>query len=146
MAKGVCVRPPGVGDVAGEVVVVDEEATRVLELELAPRQALPWHFHTNFDRRYCLSGAVVVYANGIGHPTAPVPTAPDTGDTVMSRPTPTDPVGRSAGGVSRYSSSHHTGRAIPATAASGENATSGTASPERGRDPTPQSRRGTAAG
>jgi len=46
--------------VAGEVLLVDDEATRVAELELAPRQALPWHFHTNFDRMYCLSGTVVV--------------------------------------------------------------------------------------
>ena len=37
MTKGVCARPPGVGDVAGEVLLVDEEATRVAELELAPR-------------------------------------------------------------------------------------------------------------
>jgi len=60
MTKGVCARPPGVGDVASEVLLVDEETTRVAELELAPRQALPWHFHTNFDRMYCLSGTVVV--------------------------------------------------------------------------------------
>lgn len=60
MTKGVCARPPGVGDVAGEVLLVDEETTRVAELELAPRQALPWHFHTNFDRMYCLAGMVVV--------------------------------------------------------------------------------------
>ena len=60
MAKGVCVRPPGVGDVAGEVVVLDEDTTRIAELELAPRQALHWHYHTNFDRMYCLSGTVVV--------------------------------------------------------------------------------------
>jgi len=60
MTKGVCVRPPGVGDVAGEVVVLDEATTRIAELELAPRQELHWHFHTNFDRMYCLSGTVVV--------------------------------------------------------------------------------------
>lgn len=60
MAKGVCARPPGVGDVAHEVMLVDEDTTRVAELELAPRQALPWHYHTNFDRMYCLSGTVVV--------------------------------------------------------------------------------------
>ncbi len=60
MTKGVCVRPPGVGDVANEVLLVEEEETRVAELELAPRQALAWHFHTNFDRMYCLSGTVVV--------------------------------------------------------------------------------------
>lgn len=60
MTKGVCARPPGVGDVAGEVLLIDDEATRVAELELAPRQALPWHFHTNYDRMYCLSGTVVV--------------------------------------------------------------------------------------
>ena len=60
MTKGACARPPGVGDVAGEVLLVDEADTRVAELELAPRQALAWHFHTNFDRMYCLSGTVVV--------------------------------------------------------------------------------------
>jgi quercetin dioxygenase-like cupin family protein len=60
MTKGVCARPPGVGDVAHEVLLVDEDTTRVAELELAPRQALPWHYHTNFDRMYCLSGTVVV--------------------------------------------------------------------------------------
>jgi quercetin dioxygenase-like cupin family protein len=60
MTKGVCARPPGVGDVASEVLLVDEAETRVAELELAPRQALPWHFHTNYDRMYCLSGTVVV--------------------------------------------------------------------------------------
>ncbi|MCW5771409.1 MAG: cupin domain-containing protein [Rhodospirillaceae bacterium] len=60
MTKGVCVRPPGVGDVQGEVLLVDEDSTRVAELELAPGQALHWHFHTNYDRMYCLSGTVVV--------------------------------------------------------------------------------------
>jgi quercetin dioxygenase-like cupin family protein len=60
MTKSVCARPPGVGDVAGEVLLVDADDTRVAELELAPRQALPWHFHSNFDRMYCLSGTVVV--------------------------------------------------------------------------------------
>lgn len=60
MARGVCARPPGIGDVQGEVLLVDEDTTRVAELELAPRQALHWHFHTNYDRMYCLSGTVVV--------------------------------------------------------------------------------------
>ena len=60
MTKGVCARPPGVGDVAREVLVADEETLRVAELDLAPRQALPWHFHTNYDRMYCLAGVVVV--------------------------------------------------------------------------------------
>jgi len=60
MTKGVCARPPGVGDVAGEVVVLDEDTTRIAELDLAPRQALHWHYHTNFDRMYCLAGTVVV--------------------------------------------------------------------------------------
>jgi len=60
MAKGMCVRPPGIGDVNSEVLLVDDDMTRVAELELAPRQALHWHYHTNYDRMYCLSGMVVV--------------------------------------------------------------------------------------
>jgi quercetin dioxygenase-like cupin family protein len=60
MTKGVCARPPGVGDVSKEIMLIDEDATRAAELELAPRQALAWHYHTNFDRMYCLSGAIVV--------------------------------------------------------------------------------------
>lgn len=60
MVKGVCVRPKGIGDVNHEVVVLDEDSTRIAELELAPNQALHWHYHTNFDRMYCLSGTVVV--------------------------------------------------------------------------------------
>ena len=60
MPKSKCVRPPGVGDVHSEIMVVDEGSTRVAELELAPRQTLHWHYHTNFDRMYCLSGTVVV--------------------------------------------------------------------------------------
>ena len=39
MAKSKCVRPPGVGAVHREVMLVDEDSTRVAELELAPRQA-----------------------------------------------------------------------------------------------------------
>jgi len=60
MAKGVCARPPGIGDVRREVTIVDEDETRVAELELAPNQALHWHYHSNFDRMYCLSGTIVV--------------------------------------------------------------------------------------
>ena len=58
MTRGVCARP--VGDVDGETVLIDEDATRVIEIDLGPGRALPWHFHTNLDRMYCLTGELVV--------------------------------------------------------------------------------------